>query len=144
MVHVNIFFHQCKIFSNRTIFSLNILSTHSWKNGVIERKYHHILDTTRALLISTFVPHYLWAEAILIVVLINITPSFLLDDTSPYLRLFNSQLIIPLIVDLVVCVSPSSSMNVWNFLTYSKIHISWDSSSPVSYTHLTLPTIYSV
>jgi len=62
------------------------------QNNVAERKHRHILDTIRALLISTSVPPYLWAEAFLVAVLfISVTPSFLLDDTSPHSFLFKSK-----------------------------------------------------
>jgi len=91
MVHVNIFLHQCKIFSNRTIFSLNILSTHSWKNGVIERKYHHILDTTRTLLMSTFIPRYLYEEAFLTALSSLYHSIFLVRMYFSIFSTFNSQ-----------------------------------------------------
>ena len=63
------------------------------QNGVAEQKHHcHFLNTTRALLISAYVPRCLWVEAVLtVVLLINITPSSLLDNTFPYSHLFNTQ-----------------------------------------------------
>jgi len=68
------------------------MSTYSWTKWCAEQNYRHILDITRALLVSTYTPHYLWTKFFFIVVLlINITLSYLLDNTSPYSCLFNSQ-----------------------------------------------------
>ena len=52
------------------------------KMGVAQRKHRHILETARALLISSSIPHNFWAEVILTSVnLINITPYVLADKT---------------------------------------------------------------
>ena len=47
------------------------------QNGVAERKYRHIVETARSLLLSAFVPSEFWGEAVLTAVsLINAIPSF--------------------------------------------------------------------
>jgi transposase InsO family protein len=46
------------------------------QNGVAERKHHHLLETTRAMMIAPSVPPHFWAEAIATsAYLINIQPS---------------------------------------------------------------------
>jgi hypothetical protein len=46
------------------------------QNGVVERKHHHLLETARALMISSFVPPHFWADTVSTVTyLINIYPS---------------------------------------------------------------------
>jgi len=63
--------------SHGTLFQQFCPYTHE-QNGVAERKHRHILETVRALLISSHVPRSFWAEAVLTSVnLINITPSVL-------------------------------------------------------------------
>ena len=89
---MNMFLHQRKIFSNNMVLSLsNLVHIHE-QNGVAKRKYRHILNTTRALLVPVSFLVIFGQKALLtVVILINITPSFLLDDTSPDSYLFNSQ-----------------------------------------------------
>ena len=60
-------------------------------NGQAERKLRHILDTIRALLLSTKVPTPFWGEAALHAVhVINHIPSAIIDNQTPYERLFGS------------------------------------------------------
>ena len=47
-----------------TVHQLTCLAT-SQQNGKAERKFRHILDTVRALLLSTKVPAPFWGEAAL-------------------------------------------------------------------------------
>ncbi|XP_072952745.1 uncharacterized protein [Typha angustifolia] len=64
--------------------------THA-QNGVAERKHHHLLETTRALLFKASVPRSYWAEALLIALyLINRTPSSILDGLTPYNCLYDT------------------------------------------------------
>jgi hypothetical protein len=58
------------------------------QNDVTERKHHHLLETTRAMMIaSSLLPHF-WAEAISTsVYLINILPSAALQGGIPLERL---------------------------------------------------------
>ena len=62
----------------------------SQQNGRAERKYHHILDTVRALFISSSLPEQFWGEAALTVVYtINRIPTLVLGTRSPYKCLYN-------------------------------------------------------
>jgi hypothetical protein len=59
------------------------------QNGVVERKYRHIVETARSLLLSAFVPSEFWEKAVITVVsLINtITYSHILGF-SPFEKLY--------------------------------------------------------
>ena len=58
------------------------------QNGVAERKYHHLLETARALMIASSLPPHFWAEAISTATyFINIQPSSSLCGGIPYERL---------------------------------------------------------
>ncbi|KAG9458911.1 hypothetical protein H6P81_003419 [Aristolochia fimbriata] len=59
------------------------------QNGVVERKHRHILDTTRALLLSSSVPRVFWGEVILTsVYIINRLPSPILNNSTPFVVLY--------------------------------------------------------
>jgi transposase InsO family protein len=46
------------------------------QNGIAERKHHHLLETTRAMMIASSLPPHFWAEAVSTsIYLINIQPS---------------------------------------------------------------------
>ena len=63
----------------------------SQQNGRAERKLRHILDTVRALLLSTKVPAPFWGEATLHVVhAINFISSPIIQNQTPYECLFGS------------------------------------------------------
>jgi transposase InsO family protein len=63
----------------------------SQQNGRAERKLRHILDTVRALLLSTSAPTPFWGETTLTAVYtINRLPTPILDNCTPYERLFGS------------------------------------------------------
>ncbi|GMI79954.1 hypothetical protein HRI_001664700 [Hibiscus trionum] len=54
------------------------------QNGIAERKNRHLLEVTRALMLSNNVPHYLWGEALLTsTYLINRMPSKVLNFQTP-------------------------------------------------------------
>ena len=75
-----------------TIHQLTCPST-SQQNGRAEQKFCHILDTVRALLLSTKVPASFWGEAALHVVhAINRIPSPVIQNQTSYKRLFGSPL----------------------------------------------------
>src|SRR3954464_6736764 len=76
--------------SHGTIHQQSCPHTHQ-QNGVAERKHRHMLDVTRSLLQTSFAPKSYWAEAVLTAaLLINITPSSVTSDQSPYSRLHGS------------------------------------------------------
>ncbi|KAG9454283.1 hypothetical protein H6P81_007187 [Aristolochia fimbriata] len=61
------------------------------QNGVAERKHRHILDTTRALLLSSLVPCVFWGESILTsVYIINRLPSPVLNNSTPFSSLYGA------------------------------------------------------
>ena len=63
----------------------------SQQNGRAKRKIRHILDTFRALLLSTKVPALFWSEAPFHVVhAINCIPSTVIQNQTPYGCLFGS------------------------------------------------------
>src|SRR4051812_16667415 len=76
--------------SHGTFHQQSCPHTHQ-QNGTAERKHCHILEVTRSLLISAFVPKTYWAEAVMTAaLLINITPSSATTDASPYSRMHGS------------------------------------------------------
>ena len=63
----------------------------SQQNGRAERKHRHILDTTRALLLSSSCPEKFWGEAALTAIhTINRVPTPVIANTTPYERLYGS------------------------------------------------------
>jgi len=63
----------------------------SQQNGRAERKLRHILDTVRALLLSSLVPTPFWGEATLTAVYtINRLPTPIFANCTPHERLFGS------------------------------------------------------
>ncbi|CAL5399137.1 unnamed protein product [Camellia sinensis] len=60
----------------------------SQQNGRAERKHRHILDTTRALLLSSSCPEHFWGEAALTAAYtINCIPTPVIQNHTPYERL---------------------------------------------------------
>ena len=61
----------------------------SQQNGRVERKYRHIFDVVRTLLIFASLPERFWSEAALIAVYtINRIPSPTTDDKLPFELLY--------------------------------------------------------
>ena len=59
------------------------------KNGVVERKNRHFLETVRALLFQMHMPKHLWADVISTACfLINWMSSSILDWVTPFQTLF--------------------------------------------------------
>ena len=83
---------QALLHSYGTVHHLTCPGT-SQKNGRAERKLRHILDTVRALLLSTKVPAPFWGEAALHAVhAINRIPSAVIHNQTPYECHFGSPL----------------------------------------------------
>ena len=81
---------QAVLHSYGTVHHLTCPSI-SQQNGRAERKLRHILDTVRALLLSTKVPAPFWGEAALHVVhTINRIPSPVIQNQTPYEWLLGS------------------------------------------------------
>jgi transposase InsO family protein len=78
------------LYSHGTIHQFSCPGT-SQQNGRAERKLRHILDTVRALLLSSKVPVPFWGEAVLTAAhAINRIPSPTISNQTPYERLFGS------------------------------------------------------
>src|SRR3954466_104128 len=76
--------------SHGTLHQQSCPHTHQ-QNGTAERKHRHLLDVTRALLLSAYVPKTFWAEAVLTAtLLINVTPSSAIGNVTPYSRMHTS------------------------------------------------------
>ena len=81
---------QAVLHSYGTVHQLTCLGT-SQQNGRAERKFRHILDTVRALLLSAKVPALFWSKAALHAVhAINRIPSPVIQNQTPYEHLFGS------------------------------------------------------
>jgi hypothetical protein len=73
-----------------TLAQLSCPGAHA-QNGIAERKHRHLIETTRTLLISSFVPTHFWGGAISTVVyLINRQPSSKLSNKCPSEVLFGT------------------------------------------------------
>jgi len=71
-------------FKNEIIHQTSCSHT-SQQNGVIERKYKHILDVARTMMIHMSVLKYLWYDVVLSAChLINRMPSTVLDNISQF------------------------------------------------------------
>uniref|UniRef100_A0A2N9ICW1 Integrase catalytic domain-containing protein n=1 Tax=Fagus sylvatica TaxID=28930 RepID=A0A2N9ICW1_FAGSY len=78
------------LYSHGTVHQFSCPGT-SQQNGRAERKLRHILDTVRALLLSSKVPVPFWGEAVLTAVhTINRIPSPTISNQTPYERFFGS------------------------------------------------------
>jgi len=63
------------------------------KNGSIERKHRHVVETGLTLLSTAFIPYMFWGEAFLTATtIINHLPSSVLNNHNPYEVLFNKKL----------------------------------------------------
>ena len=63
------------------------------KNGVIERKYRHIIETTLTMMFHASIPLKLWVDAFFTTIyLINRMTLFTLNMMSPFEKLFKRKL----------------------------------------------------
>ena len=78
------------LLSNDISHRLTCPYTHE-QNGSIERKHRHIVDIGFTLLACSKLPKPFWGYAFTTVVsIINVLPTFVLNNQSPYYLLFNS------------------------------------------------------
>ena len=78
------------LYSHLTVHQFSCPGT-SQQNGRAERKIRHILDTVRALLLSSKVPVPFWGEAVLTAThAINRIPNPTISNQTPYERRFGS------------------------------------------------------
>jgi hypothetical protein len=85
--------------------SSNYVPTHHQQNGSVERKHHHIVETSLTLLAHCSAPLTYWVEAFQTVCyLINRLPSPILNNESPFKNFFLSDLITAFCVSLDVLV----------------------------------------
>jgi hypothetical protein len=83
------FFRQF-LTSEGTLAQLSCSGAHA-QNGVVERKHRHHIQTTRTLLVSSFVPTHFWGEVVSTAVyLINRQPSSKLSNKFPSEVLFST------------------------------------------------------
>ena len=74
------------------------------QNGVVERKYRHLLETARSLYIQSQLPARFWGECVLCVAyLINRMPLNSIQNQTPYFRIFKSAADLDTLRCLVVC-----------------------------------------
>ena len=77
--------------SQGTLPQLSCTDAPQQNDGVAERKHRHIMETTRALLLSSSVPKKFWGEAALTsVYVINRIPSSVIVGLSPFEHLYGS------------------------------------------------------
>jgi hypothetical protein len=75
-----------------TLAQFSYHGAHAW-SGVAERKYHHLLETARALMIASSVPPHFWVEAVSTATyLISIQPSSTFQGGISFERLCSKML----------------------------------------------------
>lgn len=76
--------------SHATFFQQSCPHAH-FQNGVVERKHQHILNTAHYLQFFSYVPPHFGVKAILTIShTINITPSFVIYEDTPFFCLLSS------------------------------------------------------
>ena len=100
--------HRRFLADQGTLARFSCPGTHA-QNGVAERKHRHILETYRALLLSSQLPPHFWAEAVSATVFcINRQPSSL-RVYSLQASLWSSSMLQSLLVFLVCLLCSSST-----------------------------------
>lgn len=64
------------------------------QNGLVERKHHHLLETTKTLLKTASLSYKFWLEVLYAAVyLINRMPSYSINHKTPYQLLYGKKLV---------------------------------------------------
>jgi len=90
--HEYLFFQFRSFLTSQGILHETLCANIPQQNGVVERKNHHLVETTYTLILHYNVPHHFWGDALITsYYLIYYMPSFVLGNQVPYSILYPKQ-----------------------------------------------------